>query len=124
MTRAKVRNLDAELPAVPAEKPAAKTTPSRRPPSVKMSLAATIIDGAAERLHRTANRLNRSKDVKAFASAAFYRMLSGRLDIIKHGKDPLSELEDLQKTLSLLTWELGQIIEDISSGNTETKEQK
>ena len=127
---AKIVNLDDKLPKV---KPEVRRTPSSTPP--RPPAAATrsrlpkheptmnelIIEDAVKRLENKAKRAVRNKGVTNYNEANLTRAVAGRLDIAKYGRNPRREVEAMQKTLALLTWELGIVLEDMESfGETTT----
>ena len=124
---AKLRDLEETLPAIPADPP--------RPPcnlpkgraaatlSARQEEVENIVIAAGKRLTRNAER--QSQSVTGFAAASLYRLVGSRVDMAKYAKNPELEIMALQKTLSLLTWELGNTLEDIRlSEPTKQKDNK
>lgn len=116
---AKLKNLDETLPTVPADPPRVRTTATGNRPTTPRPNRRTaaeremdsVIGDAARRLVKVADR--QTKSVRGFATASLYRLTSSRLSLAQHAKDPEQEITDLQKALSLLIWELGNVLEDL-----------
>ncbi|WIC89126.1 hypothetical protein SEA_OTTAWA_80 [Arthrobacter phage Ottawa] len=133
---ATIRNLDETLPII---KPETRRLPATTPPkprgttttpktkSSKVShreptMNELIIEDAVGRMERKAKK--RGTTATEYSQAAIYSVVATRVDIAKYGRNPRREIEQMQKTLSMLTWELGVILEDIDSfGETTTKKE-
>lgn len=132
---AKITDVDAKLPPVkpvtrrqPATKaparPAALTTgrgkydTEREPTMVQL-----VIDDAVKRLMKH-TRKNRTGSA-GFTENTLFRTVADRLDMTRYARNPEREVEQIRKSLSLLVWELGIVLEDIETfGEKTTTESK
>lgn len=121
---AAIENLDAILPEVKPEKP----EPSAKRGSLRDGKISAAKTPAHEAVHRARGDLwlksRQQNKAGLYGTAATYDFVHDRLRFALGSDDPTAAIARLQASLSLLTWELGEILKDIDAFEDTNKKAK